>query len=438
MGISTLKLMVDFNGMVVRIAVSPRKLMSSRRGSVAIQMGILMTVLIGMAALGTEIPLVIYKHRQMQNVADAAALGGAVALIRGYPAPAATEAQGIAAALGFVNAANGVTVTVNNPPKSGSYTSNSGAVEAIVSQPQTLIMAGLFGTSLFNVSARAVALGGSNGNFCVLATDTAAETSVTISNGAAVTMNGCGLAVNATGAAALSVTGGSSLDTQAVSAAGQVSVGGGAVINATNGVNQNQPVTADPYANVPMPASSGCDYTSFTVGGGGSHQISPGRYCNGVSIGGDASVSMAPGIYYIKSGTFTVGGGAKVTGSGVTIVLTQNIGGYATVTIGNGASVTLSAPASGSLAGILFFADRNSPNSSVNNFIGGASETFTGALYLPTQQVVFSNGAGASACTQLIAWQIQFSGGSSSQFSSNCSNSGVSPIGGGSASLLVE
>ncbi len=88
--------------MLISIANRSRTRKSSRRGSVAIQMGMLMTVLIGMAALGTEIPYLMYKQRQMQTAADSAALGAAVALTQGYPA-IATEADGIAAALGFTN-----------------------------------------------------------------------------------------------------------------------------------------------------------------------------------------------------------------------------------------------------------------------------------------------------------------------------------------------
>ena len=53
-----------------------------------------------------------------------------------------------------------------------------------------------------------------------------------------------------------------------------------------------------------------------------------------------------------------------MNGTGVTIVLTGSSGNYATVTIGNGASVTLSAPTSGATAGIVFFGDRNAPWSS--------------------------------------------------------------------------
>ncbi len=43
-------------------------------GSVAIQLALLLVVVIGMAALGVEITFLLFKHRQMQSAADAAAL----------------------------------------------------------------------------------------------------------------------------------------------------------------------------------------------------------------------------------------------------------------------------------------------------------------------------------------------------------------------------
>ena len=196
----------NFLAALSRFALLERR--SSRRGSVAIQMAIMMTVLIGMAGLGTEVPYMMYKHRQMQTAADSGALGAAVALSQGYPA-IATEADGIAAALGFTNGSSNVTVTVNNPPKSGNYTTNSSAVEVIVSQPQTLKMAGLFGVSVYNLSARAVALAGSGsgGGYCMLALDPIGQgwsvSGVGLWGGVVVTMTGCGMAVNASGSQAL-------------------------------------------------------------------------------------------------------------------------------------------------------------------------------------------------------------------------------------------
>ena len=58
----------------------------------------------------------------------------------------------------------------------------------------------------------------------------------------------------------------------------------------------------------------------------------------------------------------------------------------------------------------------------------------TGAIYLPTQLVQFNNGiANPSGCTQLLAGQIQFTGGAN--FSNNCAGMGTSGSGGATALL---
>ena len=93
---------------LIRIAALARRLFRSRRGSVAIMMGALLAVLMGMVALGTEITFVLYKQRQMQSAADTAALSAATALSKGYPADFTVEGRAISAASGFVDGVDGV------------------------------------------------------------------------------------------------------------------------------------------------------------------------------------------------------------------------------------------------------------------------------------------------------------------------------------------
>ena len=412
----------------------------ARRGSVAVHIGLMVIAIIGMAALGSEIVLVLYKHRQMQMVADAAALSASTALSKGFPADLNVEARAIAAEAGFVNGVGGTTVTLNHPPLSGALAGNSQAVEVIVAQPQTLYMASVFGSGIFNVGARSVAKAGA-GTGCVLQLLAGRNPGVNISNGATVTMTQCGLSVDATGAQALKVTGAAVLNAQSVSVSGQTEITNGASINATDGVKNLQPAVADPYAGVTMPAMpAGCDFTTKTYAHSATTQalLTPGSvYCNGLAFTNDAIVTMAAGIYYIDRGAFAIGGATKVTATGVTIVLTSSTGaGYAWTTIGNGANVTMSAPTTGATAGIVFFGDRRAPiTTSANDFGGGAAINFTGAIYLPTVRVTFSNGlTNPSGCTQLIAGDIVFTG--AANFKNNCPT-GVKAIG-SSTSTLVE
>ncbi len=426
----------------VRAAARARRFFTCRRGSVAVTVGVSISVLIGMVGLGTEITFVMFKQRQMQSAADTAALGAATALSKGYPVNYALEGKAIAATGGFVDGAGGVTVTVNKPPASGSNTANADAVEVIVSQPQTLQLVSLFTEAAFNVGARAVAVkGGSAGDFCVLTTDTGNATGITINNGARVTLEDCGVAANGTGSSALAVSGGARLVTNSVSVGGGVTVNNGGQINNDADIQENQPTVADPYAAVNPPAPpAGCNWNNRNIGWAPvtPQQLTPGTYCNGLSVGGGTTVNFNPGVYYIKSGSFNMGGGATITGTGVTIVLTNNSNSnYATASLANGSNVTLSAPTSGATSGLLFYGDRNAPTNQSNNIGGGANITLRGALYFPTQQVVYNNGASNTAtCMQLIAWRVRFMGGS--RFNNNCDSAGTSPIGGGTATALVE
>ncbi len=431
--------------MMMRISPFVRKYWSSRRGAVAIQVALLMVLIVGMTALGTEITFVLYKHRQMQAAADSAALGAATALATGHPADPVLEARAIAASLGFVQGVDGAVVLVHRPPLSGSNTGTTNAIEVVVSQPQSLTLVSLFrdllggsNDGLFNVGAHAVAAYGGSGNYCVLQLNTSSSTGVSISNGANVTLSLCGMAVDATGSRALSMSGGATLNAKSVSVSGNASVTNGATINATDGVKTYQPNVPDPYAGVSMPAFSGCDHNKMSIGWGSSTQyLSPGVYCNGLKMGNGAKVIMNPGVYFIDRGTFEIGGGVALTGTGVTIVLTTRSGkDYADVAIGNGATVTLSAPTTGATAGLVFFGDRNAPLGNTTDLGGGATINITGAIYVPTQTIKFSNGISNDAeCTQLIAGQITFEGGA--KFKNNCSNTGVSGIG-ATATTLVE
>lgn len=409
----------------------------SRRGSVAIMIGITLPVVIGTAALGTEITFLLVKHRQLQVAADAAAFSAATALQTGHP-NFAVEARAITASLGLQDATNGVTITPNNPPASGSQINNKGAVEVIVSQPQNLVLVRLFRNGTFNVSARAVAVAGAGGT-CVLQLNSG--TGLTMTNGATATLTKCGIAIDSQTASALSMSGGAQLNAQSVSVVGGTSISNGAAINPSSALRTKQPSVADPYANVTMPVLPlGCSNgtgTQYTHSNSGLQTVNPGVWCSGVSFANDANILLNPGVYYVDGGNFNVGGAVTMNGTGVTIILTSHTSAnYATATIANGATVTLSAPTTGTTAGIVFFGDRRAPTATTTTFGGGATININGALYFPTQSLIFQNGANnPSNCTQLIAGTIQLTGGST--FQNNCP-AGVASIGGPANSTLVE
>ena len=437
-----------------------------------------LTALIGFAGLGTDVVFALNRQRQMQAVASAAAFSGAIALAANVPGRTPlVEARGVAAQAGFVDGTSGVTVTVNNPPsnKSPSYYNNPNAVEVIVTQPQTMPLVNVLLPGSWNVSARAVAAqitsAGGGGDGCVMALDprsTANVIGVNINNGATVSMPNCSMIVNTASNTALNLT--ATLNAKSVKVAGSIYLDWGGSLTATSasvGPNQiirtpqwsslctpasicqsgnyptNQQPVSDPYAGTPVPTtSSGGTYNSVSLQycnpikdnkpnpacPNGIQPLTPGIYNNGIAMGNGAVVSMASGVYIVDGGTFSVQGGVTLSGTGVTIVLGKGTSGYATLDIGNGANLTLSAPTSGATAGLLFFQDPTAPTSGTNYFRGGANEIMTGALYFPKQTVSYSNGTTTSSCTQLLAYNITFVGGS--VFNSNCGTAGVKSIGG--------
>lgn len=185
------------------------KILRNRQGSVAIHVALTASVIIGMAGLGAEITYLLYKHRQLQVVADAAALSAGAVLANSKSSPT-TEARAIAAHLGFVNGANGVTITVNNPPQlSTHYAGDEKAIEVVVKQPQSLSAVKMFHSGLFDVKARATALVQGK-PICLLALQTYGI-GMYITGGGHNEIEGCGVAVNSSANEALYITGGAAL-----------------------------------------------------------------------------------------------------------------------------------------------------------------------------------------------------------------------------------
>jgi hypothetical protein len=381
-----------------------------------------------------------YTHRTMQSAADSAALSAAAAQVAGGTSNTyTTQAKATTARYGFTDGAAGVIVTVNEPPKSGNYTTDAGAVEVVISQPQNGLFSSLFMAKGPTISARAVAA--QSGTGCVLALDNKAS-AATFGNGTTnVNLVACSLYVNSNSGSALDLVGGASVTAYQANIVGNyVDSGSGAItITGPGGKPKtNTAPIADPYANVSIPSYSGCNHTNFSAPKNGP-ALSPGVYCGGISLNGQANVTLNPGTYIIDGGSLTVMGGATLSGTGVTIVLTNSSGGApATVAIHGGATVNLTAPTdpNNPLAGLAIMQDRNGTQGTVNSLAGGTTQNIQGAIYFPKETVQFAGGTQTgNGCTQIVADEIDFMG--NANLESNCTGKGTQLIG-SSVSKLVE
>jgi len=407
-----------------------------RSGAAAVTIAIAFSLLVGFAALGSEVADWYRTKRTMQGAADSAAYSAATARWSGSSSDIFTsEAQSVAGNYNYVDGSNGVIVTVNNPPLSGNHTTDNNAIEVIISRPQPLQLASMFMRSGPTIQARAVATVNPNGSGCVLALDRGDVTDLTDNGNTTLDLNHCNLYINSPSKSALSLVGGATINANAAFISGNYTTSGHASLNTMNGTFTGASPANDPYADVPVPSYSGCNQNNYSLNGNKSQTFSPGSsgtmvFCNGFSLSGGSSVTLQPGTYVIDGGNFSVSGNSSISGNGVSIILTSSNGsGYATASIEGGSIVNLTAPTSGSLAGLAFFQDRNAPQGGTDSFTGGTTQNINGAIYFPNQHVTFNGGTstGGAICTQLVALTITFNGNAA--FNNDCLGKGVRGIG---------
>lgn len=383
---------------------------SGEKGAILALVAVMLPTLIGLGALVVDVGSWYFSKRKLQTVADVAAVAGAIAMKSGHKDAATINSYATHdAALNNFVVTSGKTLTINNPPLSGSYAGNNKAIEAIVQSTSPSYFLKLFLANAPQISARSVTLVGSSASACMVSLGS--STNISLTGISVVTAPLCSIYSNGTGSSSIKGNGGAVIVADSVSAVGGIS---GASIVALNGTTTNAPAISDPLSTLAMPVVGACNYTNYTVSGFGSIvTLNPGVYCGGIKVTSAAIVTMNPGTYIMNGGTFTIGGQATLTGVGVSIVLTSTTGsGYPSVSINGGAIVALTAPTSGSLAGILFYSDRNTPSNTTSS-IGGLAQIFNGILYFPSTQLALSGNKvslGLASCLQVIAGGINVSG----------------------------
>ena len=397
-------------------------LRSDRRGSVAILVALLGTVLAGLAALALDVSRWEMNANAMQGAADQAALAASFALANGTAA-AQKEALGIAAAYGFVNGKGGVQVTVAIPPASGAYAGTANAIQVTVAQPQTRSLSGMITGSAPTISASAVATPSQAGT-CIMALSTNGN-AISGSDVGTITAQNCNVYVNSPTDCAVSLSS-STLTGYDVYLGETYDCHGD--VAATDKLVHGAPAAADPYASRTMPTpSSPCvqpDLSQPHV------TLNPGTYCS-TTITGPKTITLNNGVY-IFTGSLVTSGNVTLTGSNVTLVFTNNGG----LSAGGGSSLnlTLTPMTTGPTAGIaIWVSSGQSSTLDLRDSINFLS--ITGAVYAPSEQVEWASNANSS-CTQLIANTILFHGSSSDPpvFQHNCSGLGVSDVAGSSSS----
>jgi Flp pilus assembly protein TadG len=411
-----------------------RRLRASRRGNIATMTALMMPVLIGSTGLASDTIQWTLTKRMMQRAADSGAIAGAYQLSQTTNFNSDSVHQ---AAMSDIRRNDGFVMTVNpvinNPATSGSFRDAASAVEVILATDVRLPFTGLFMGGPVRVSARAVAEVVGNGDYCVLALENTNTPGIPIGGSATVNL-GCGMMSNAPSATSIIANGASSVTASPVAAVGLVPPGNYAI--GTVRESYALPLR-DPYRNLPDPNISSSN-NDLRVQPNRSNTFGPGTYRN-IDISGTATFN--PGTYFV-TGSMNFGSQSRVTSNNAVFILTAtnaatNGSNVATVSMNGGAQVNMTAPSTGTYAGILFYQDRRATNMATNIINGNSSSLLQGALYFPKQELQMNGTSGMNTrCIQMVARRIDWRGNTNIQ--NVCpANSGASSFKGTQIKLVA-
>ena len=436
---------VSYRSVLTRVL---RRLCGNERGNITIVAAFSLPVLIGFGGLAVDASMWLKASNSVQGAADAAAIAVAAAVTAGdTPTRWQTEGYAVAAQNGYTNGQTSlggqccVTVTVHNPPVSPSaFAGNAAFYQVIISAPQKLYLANvvsdLIGTIVPpTVTGRAVAVANTNPT-CILALDPLAPPAGTITtNGGATSQNlKCAIYDDSTGAKSINTAGGGSISAPSISTMGNYDHSGNITVTASpNTVQIDQPYAADPYRytrSIPPSSSWGNPSNQSWNNNTINNPTGVIQFQGDITVKG--TVHLDPGIYIITDnpnshkGSLTMSNGATLIGTGVTIIITStNPSADKGVFKITGGTLQLTAPSTGSTAGIALWTDRNIPYGVDTIGTGGGTSFIKGAIYAPTHQVKYAgnNLSSSTGCTQLVAYDIVITG--ASYFAHDCNNLGI-------------
>ena len=424
---------------------------------------LMLPVLFGIIGLGVEAGLWFKERRELQTIADAAAVSAAIENSYGATSTELTTAATLEAGLNGFDATTDTITYVGTPTTATSaYVGDTAYVEVIVTRTLDTILSQVFYTFSPTTTARAIASTSGDKEACVLALSTTASPAISLSGNGTVDMNGCGLVSNSSAASySVNVCNNCNLSVDCVSAAGGINDGNNSITTTQcDGPVSNASPSTDPFSSLDVPAniaSMSCVSGTAMTGGGPSSKmtittntvLTEGRFCQGLKItGGD--VTLTAGTYIMDSGDFDMTGGT-LSGTGVTIILTSTTNvasntGSMSIT-GNG-DVNIAAPTSADIAGtvtgdytgMLVYQDRgaNTIASKNNKFTGGTATELAGAVYTPANNIDFKGGNDTSApgCLMLVGQQVGFTG--TADIENECDMYGGNPVLYGASPGLVE
>ena len=421
----------------LRFFTLPRR----RIGVVAPTVALLLVVIVGVTAIALDGGMLLKDRREVRAAADAAALAAAIDLYQNYDqnkgkdpsGTAATSAKDTAKDNGYADGVNGVTVTVNIPPKSGPYSGQDGYAEVIITMQEDRYFSAIWGSGKIPVSGRAVAEGTktpkANG---IIVLDPKDSNTLTTTNTANITVQQANIVVDSNDSMGGSISNSGNIQAVELDFSGDPgygSSGSGQFIATSGNILSKQTPTPDPLASLPPPSEPTPSYSNVNISGlptqGGSVPGYPtpgdpngwtlpaGTYDNGIHISDNNSAhtyTLASGIYYFTNNVqLTANANIKSDPDGVLIYFSQ--GG---LSLTAGGSVTLSPLKSGTYAGITIYEDRSDTSQDSITGQSTGNLNISGTVYTPAAKFTLTGSGGNYAVgSQYIVYQLVVTGSGS-------------------------
>lgn len=397
----------------------------SQMGAIAVLVALLLPALMGMMALAIDMGIALLRRNQMQVAADSAALSAANARQHGQDISTATlQAQMATTANGFKDTQANTTVLVAIPPGgSERFAADTGYARVTITQPSSTLLAWVFGHQSITTSATAVAGPASSTQPCLVTLGSSESGALRVTGNATVTTTSCGIFVNSNSPSALQVTGNITLTASPIQVVGGYTRNGNVIISP---VTIGAAAASDPFANLPLPAFSGCTFTNYSKSGNGNVVLTPGTYCGGITMSGNLGVTFSPGVYVLYGGGLNLSGNiSPIKGTGVTF---YNSGSsstypYSSLNLSGNLTLNLSAPTTGNYAGMLFMQDPL--NTQGATIVGNSGAVLAGNLYFPNNTFTMTGNSGTNIPTgSVVAQKVSISGNTKLNMTNTYGNGG--------------
>jgi hypothetical protein len=404
-----------------------------RPGNVCVLVAFCLTIVVGVAAIAIDGGLLMYDLQKVQVAADASAMAGATQLYKFWqsdsgfdPSNRARDAAlGLAATNGFSNDGADSVITPNEvdgsgkplhgiwcPPISGDHAGVPGYIEVVIQYNQKRNFSSIYGTERIPVRARAVAEGGwRSGKAGILLLDPTSSGSLNVVGNGTMNVVGAPLIVDSNANDAVTTSGGGHITVssgQVVDITGVPGYSGSGTITGT--VRSGIPPTPDPLEYLPEPSSSGAaNYGKVNVAGSRVETVSPGVFHNGISVSGQGSLIMMPGIYFMNGGGFSFSGSGSLNAVGVMIVNMPRHNSD-TISINGSGAINMSPMLTGLYRGISVWQQRSSTNQIA--VTGNGATRRSGTFYAQHGVLnVTGNGGTDVVGSQYISYDMKVNGG---------------------------